>query len=155
MLIKQFLNQEELAFLKLWDEYLASPKNESIGYKNSYRVFDSSMERIVSIRNKVLNLVDINSKKELGIGDFVTEIETGGWCGAHIDATCEGHRHMRGNILIEKPEHGGYIVFEGKQIIMDEGDLCIMDPSTLHGVSTVTGDKMYKLISFGFSVPIK
>lgn len=155
MLIKQFLNQEELTLLKSWDEYLNSPKNDSTGYKCSYRVFDSSIEYIVNIRNKVLNLVDINSKKELGIGDFVTEIEPGGWCGAHIDATSEGHRHIRGNILIEKPDHGGYILIEEKQIIMGEGDLYIMEPSTLHGVSTVTGNKMYKLISFGFLVPIK
>jgi len=153
MLLKQFLNEKELINLKSWNNY--SRQDTRIGGKNcSFWCFDNSDQFINNLRNKFLNIVGINSKLDPLLNNLITEIKPIGFADIHTDGSVMNHKHIRCNILINKADEGGFILHGNNKIIMNEGDAYILDTSIKHGISTVKGNNIYKLISFGFSVPI-
>jgi hypothetical protein len=87
--------------------------------------------------------------------DFYIEVQSGGNINQHTDTEYPNYRHIRCNILIQKPEIGGVIVENNKQIDMEDGDMFILKTWINHEITEIKGNKSYKSIVFGFLVPVE
>jgi hypothetical protein len=52
--------------------------------------------------------------------------------------------------MLQKPEIGGQIIFNGNPVELEIGDMFLLDTSNPHAVSKVQGLLSYKTIVFGF-----
>jgi hypothetical protein len=105
-----------------------------------------------AIRNKCLAITG-HCLREPMLQDFVIRILPNGFVNIHTDASRDGYKHIRFNILLQKPLDGGNIIFDGKQIEQNVGDCFVLDASINHGVSKVRGNVSYRSIVFGFLIP--
>lgn len=85
--------------------------------------------------------------------DFLIRILPNGFVNIHTDSSRDGYKHIRFNILLQKPLNGGQIVFNGEKIEQKIGDCFVLDASIEHGVSRVLGNVSYRSITFGFLLP--
>jgi hypothetical protein len=104
------------------------------------------------IRNKCLSITG-HCLREPMLQDFVIRILPNGFVNIHTDTSRDGYKHIRFNILLQKPLNGGNIIFDGKQIQQNVGDCFVLDASIQHGVSKVRGNISYRSIVFGFLIP--
>jgi hypothetical protein len=70
----------------------------------------------------------------------------------HFDPTMNGFRHIRINIMLQKPNIGGDIIDGNKTIILNESDAYIIETSILHGLTLVKGSKDLMILSFGLQI---
>ena len=88
--------------------------------------------------------------------DFILNIKTNGWIEEHIDVVDSKITNVykdafiiRFNCLVNKPKKGGNIVHNKNTIIMDEGDIYIVDSKYPHSVSQVL-EGSYRSVVFSF-----
>jgi hypothetical protein len=155
MLIKSFIDKKTVQELLNWTNTQNLQQNLCNGNLSFY-VF------LKDLNNFPLSINEIKKKCKILVGgiyqepiykDIIVEIFQNGYINEHIDLTVKGYKHLRCNILLQKPENGGEIFVNKKQVFLDVGDLHIIDTSIFHSVSIVKGLTSFKIISFGFLVP--
>lgn len=104
------------------------------------------------IRNKCLSITG-HCLREPMFQDFLIRILPNGFVNIHTDSSRDGYKHIRFNILLQKPLDGGNIIFDRQKIEQNVGDCFVLDASIEHGVSKVRGNISYRSIVFGFLIP--
>ena len=155
MLVKSFISHDEKIEILNWIDSIEFLSLESIGRNGRFDKL-SNLKHIPkcinAIRKRCIDIIGDCMFEPL-LEDFVNEIKPDGYVWIHTDPTKEGYKHIRFNILIQKPDLGGHIYFDGEKLNMDESDCFILDTSKEHGLSMVYGKTSYKSIVFGFLVP--
>lgn len=83
--------------------------------------------------------------------DYCGYITEGGAIHQHSDPNKDGLIHTRFNVLISKPVAGGIPVQNGKEIVVEEGDVWRCDAGIVkHWCTEVVGNKPRIVLSFGF-----
>lgn len=152
MLVKSFIDIDTAKELLAWTETQNLYRQGSNGRYGFYSTLDQCNNHpkcINEIRKKCLDLVNGVYQEPL-YKDFVNEVFVGGYVNEHTDPTVKDFKHLRCNIMLQKPEIGGQIVFNKQPIDLDVGDMFILDTSVLHSVTQVKGSLSYKTIVFGF-----
>lgn len=152
MLVKSFIDNHTVKVLINWIDTQNIYLHESIGNVGFYSLLgelNNHPKIINEIRTKCQNLVK-GVYQEPIIKDFVNEVFIDGFVHRHTDPTVKGYKHLRCNIMLQKPTTGGQIIFNGKAIELEVGDMYVVDTSILHSVSEVKGNNTYKTIVFGF-----
>lgn len=152
MLIKSFISREQARELLLWSSSQDIRKNKAIGQHGFYSTLDSLQKppsSINPIRSRCLQIVG-GIYQEPVYKDLIVEVAPSGFIAEHTDPTFLGLKHLRCNIMIQKPEIGGVIHINYKPVHMDIGDMVIIDTSITHSISEVQGAKSYVGLAFGF-----
>jgi len=152
MLIKSFIDKETIRELLIWSETQNLYRHTSLGRYGFFSFLDelNNHPKCVNlIRQKCSNLTNAKFVEPI-YKDFVNEIFIGGYVIEHTDPTVNGYKHLRCNIMLQKPQTGGQIIFNGKPVELEIGDMFLLDTSNQHAVSTVQGLLNYKTIVFGF-----
>lgn len=152
MLIKSLISKDEAVQLLDWTVTQNIYQHTSVGEHGFYSTLDELNNHpslINVIRKKCSDYVD-GVYQEPIYKDLANEVFINGYVQEHTDPTVKGYKHLRCNIMLQKPDTGGQIVFNGNPIDMDIGDMYIVDTSLPHGVSKVQGKVTYKTIVFGF-----
>ena len=153
MLVKSFIDNDTINELLNWSNTQNIYQNVSNGKQGYYSRLEqlSNIPKIVNdLRNKCRVLVS-GIYQEPIYKDFVNEIFPTGYVSNHKDGCfTQGYKHLRCNILLQKPEIGGCINIEGNDILMNVGDLCVVDTHKIHGINIINGNISFKSISFGF-----
>ena len=71
----------------------------------------------------------------------------------HTDNAPAGFDHVRCNLMICKPEHGGNPVLDGEEVVVDEGDLWLCIASRERHCSTPIKGGERIIFSFGALIP--
>lgn len=155
MLLKSFISKQQHFDLIRWVNLIESLPIEANGKYCTFetlRKLKNIPKCVNDIRKKCLDITK-DCLFEPILEDFVNEVKPNGFVSIHTDPTKKGYKHIRFNILLQKPSSGGSIVVDGNKINMNETDCFILDTSKQHGISIVYGDISYKSIVFGFLVP--
>jgi hypothetical protein len=153
MLLKSFINDKELIELLNWFDNI-NLKQEANGknvYINIINEFPNIPKCINDIRKKCLDITGKAFQEPL-YKDFVMKITLDGYVNLHTDPSRDGYKHLRFNVLLQKPELNGNIIYKDENINMEAKDCFVIDSSLFHGISKVDGNKSYKSIVFGFLV---
>jgi hypothetical protein len=155
MLLTSFINENETTQLNDWLKHIKHFKRNANGELASFSLL-SDLNNVPSVvdvvRNKCLRITG-RCLREPVFQDFINEILPSGYVNNHTDATRDGYKHIRFNILLQKPLSGGNIIFNGKQIQQNVGDCFVLNTSYEHGVSKVNDRVSYRSIVFGFLIP--
>lgn len=152
MLVKSFIDQNTAQELLAWANTQNLYQNQSIGRYGFFSFLDDLKNHplcINKIRKKCQDLVD-GLYQEPIFKDFVNEVFVDGYVLEHTDSTVDKFKHLRCNIMLQKPEKGGKLIFDKKPVDLEVGDLFVVDTSVMHAVSIVKGSLSYKTIVFGF-----
>jgi hypothetical protein len=152
MLVKSFIDKNTVQELLIWTDTQNLQQNCVNGNLSFYtflKDLNNFPSSINEVRKKCQNLVG-GVYQEPVYKDMIVEIFEGGYINEHTDPTVEGYKHLRCNILLQKPEEGGNIVINKNPIALDVGDMYVVDTSILHAVTTVKGSVIYRGITFGF-----
>ena len=155
MLVKSFINKKTVQELLNWtstQNLQQNCVNGNLSFYTFLKDLNNFPSSINEVRKKCQNLVG-GVYQEPVYKDVIAEILKNGFINEHTDPTVEGYKHLRCNILLQKPKKGGEIFFNKKPVPLDIGDLYVVDTSILHSVSLVEGSISFIGISFGFLVP--
>lgn len=156
MLIKKYLDQDSVKALDAYCSQDGHFYRQATGRNNWYFYLHEQAdlpELFKEIRARITDTLRAGWKVQPILLDLLCELTDGGWVHAHTDATERGFQHIRYNILLSKPKEGGMLLHDGKRILMEEGDMYVLDTALRHGVTTMKGDKPYRLLSYGFLIP--
>lgn len=152
MLVKSFISNIDAKELLNWSNTQNLYRNQANG-KYGFFTFLNDLNNHPScvnlIRDKCKNLVG-GVYQEPIFKDFVNEIFVNGHVPEHTDPTVKNYKHLRCNILLQKPEKGGKLLYNKQPIDFDIGDLFTIDTQIAHGISIIKGSLSYKSIVFGF-----
>lgn len=152
MLVKSFISKETAQELLDWANTQNLYRNQSIGRYGFFTFLNdlnNHPDCINEIRKKCQDLTN-GIYQEPIYKDFVNEVFVDGFVYEHTDPTQKGFKHLRCNIMLQKPEKGGKLVFDKKPVDLNVGDMFIVDTSIPHAISIVKGNLSYKTIVFGF-----
>lgn len=71
----------------------------------------------------------------------------------HTDSAPKGMEHVRCNVMVKKPPVGGNPVFDGEEVVVNEGDLWLCLASLEAHASTPIKGGQRTIFSFGALVP--
>jgi hypothetical protein len=145
MLLKQYLNEKERLYLL--DVALNVNYNKTANGTNVYR------KTLDELNDEKLNLIVLRIKKEFEFyyknyiyrehySCFV-KINNFGWVSQHTDGFAFNAHTINTNVLLKKPSDGGFIIHGNSKIIMNEGDLYMLDTDISHGISSLKSDDEY------------
>jgi hypothetical protein len=157
MLQKSFISDSERIELLNWVSSISNLTNEANGKFCTYekiKDLNSIPTCVNSIRKKCMSITGLCYVEPI-YEDFIVVVKPNGFVKKHTDPTVRGHKHIRFNILVKKPQQGGNLIVDDVKISFEEGDCYILDTSKVHGISVVYGDISYNSIVFGFLVPNK
>jgi hypothetical protein len=152
MLVKSFINKQTANELLAWANTQNLYRNQSIGQYGFYTFLNNLDNHPVclnEIRKKCQDLIG-GIYQEPIYKDFVNEVFVDGFVYEHTDPTVKGYKHLRCNIMLQKPKQGGKLVFNKQPVDLEIGDMFVVNTSIMHAVSIVKGDLSYKTIVFGF-----
>lgn len=153
MLLKSFINDNELKELLNWINTV-SFNIDAVGQYAKFTFIEDLInvpQCVNDIKKRCLNITG-KAFHEPVYKDFVNEILPNGYVNLHTDPCPKGFKHLRFNILLQKPEINGNIIHNNKKIILNIKDCFILDTNYLHGLSKVDGNTSYKSIVFGFLI---
>jgi hypothetical protein len=152
MLVKKFIDDVTVQELFNWTNNQKLGQNKTNGHL-SFLYYLENLNNyplcLNKVREKCKKLIDGIYQEPIH-KDFILEIFENGYVNEHTDLTTGNYKHLRCNILLQKPEKGGKLIFNKNVVDLDVGDMYIVDTSILHAVSKVQGNKDYKSIVFGF-----
>lgn len=152
MLVQSFIDNAQIAELLAWGATQNVYQNDSVGQHGFFSRLDQLSNHpkcINAVRAKCLALVN-GVYQEPVFKDFMNEVFPTGFVTEHTDPCPSGFRHLRCNIMLQKPERGGVIHIGGEPMNLEVGDMLVVDTSVPHYVSRVEGNTSYKTIVFGF-----
>jgi len=152
MLTPTFISELQINEILQWINTQNSNLELSTGFNSFYsklNFLNNYPKCLNEIRKRCQNITN-GIYQEPIFKDFIHEIKNGGFVSEHTDPTIEGCKHLRCNILLQKPEKGGKLIIEKKFIDWDVGDMFVVDTALVHGVSKIEGKINYKSIVFGF-----
>lgn len=145
MLIPSFIDSQKL---KVLQSFFIDINNEFL--LNLFKIKNRPKE-LNLVRNKCLTLFG-----ECFIDPFLNDVfirrKDNESIPLHIDYTIKGFRHIRINLMLQKPIIGGDIIDGDKTIALNEGDIYIIETSILHGLTLVKGSKDLMILSFGLQI---
>lgn len=156
---KDFISEEERISIFEWAKQ-AYVDNKLVKNEGSNRFFNtfSSIKNIPSlildIKEKIIRRERLNnSRLDPWYGDFLSFNFSGAAIHLHTDPNLDKCTHTRYNLIINKPESGGDILYNGSIIPVEEKMLWRCEAGRyLHGSSAVVGSKPRVNISFGFQI---
>jgi hypothetical protein len=152
MLVKKFIDDVTVQELFNWTnnqklkQTTTNGNFSSLTYLQNLNTYPKCLNEIREKCRKIINGI----YQEPIHKDFILEIFENGYVNEHTDLTTGNYKHLRCNILLQKPEKGGKLTIDKQIIDLDVGDMYVVDTSILHAVSKVEGIKDYKSIVFGF-----
>jgi hypothetical protein len=152
MLVKSFIDINTANELLDWSNTQNIYQRQSIGRDGFFSFLNNLNNHpacINEIRKRCINITN-GVYQEPIYKDFVNEVFVDGYVRGHTDETVKGYKHLRCNIMLQKPEQGGKLLINNMPIDLDVGDMFIVDTSIMHAVSIVKGSISYKTIVFGF-----
>jgi hypothetical protein len=85
--------------------------------------------------------------------DVIGYITEGGYVHTHLDQDIDDHKHMRINVLIQKPVSGGLLVLDGEELEVGVGDVWLNLASLcVHSCTAIAGNKPRSILSLGYQV---
>ena len=158
MLHKSFISIKQIEECLSWSTTLPKKiSHDCNGYLANLSVFGESNDVLIVpkslnfIRHKCISLLG-KCIREPQLKDFYFEIHPNGYINTHTDGVYEGYKHLRCNILLQKPKEGGVIIEDGVAINMDVGDMFVLKTWLPHSVTTVKSNIKYKSFVFGFLI---
>lgn len=155
MNLTSFINNNEIDQLNDWSKRIINLHKNANGELARFSLLSELNQLpicINEIRKKCL-LITGNCLREPILQDFLIRILPNGFVNIHTDPSRIGYKHIRFNILLQKPLNGGNIIYNQQKIEQNIGDCFVIDTSIPHGVSKVIGNVSYRSIVFGFLVP--
>lgn len=144
MLLKQFLNKEEVSVLLNIANNLKY-ENEAYG-TNCYLVYLKELNDDDAINLVCERAVDLYKDKFAGYKFEYDKscfflIKDKGWVSPHDDRSENGKAEVTNLVLLlQKPSEGGNILYGHQRIIMQEGDAYALNEKVVHGVETVKSE---------------
>lgn len=143
MLLKQFLNKEEVSVL------LNIANN--LKYEEEAYGTDCYLVHLKELHDDTLNVVckravDLYKDKFAGYSLEYNNscfflIKNKGWVSPHDDKSENGKAEVTNLVLLlQKPSEGGNILYGHQRIIMQEGDAYALNEKVVHGVETVKSE---------------
>ena len=123
------------------------------GFGRQFKILDNSCPKeVFTIKKIIVEKYKLENKQQEPIyKDFCGFITDGGAIHEHTDANKNGLIHTRFNVMISKPIEGGIPIQDGKQILVEEGDVWRCDAGLIkHSCTEVKGNKPRIVLSFGF-----
>lgn len=176
LVVKNFLDKETCEAMNAWvDDAAASGRMgtaydpTSGSYDNPTRLTTRRYQQLFVDYPPEVHALFERIKDELGLREFpvatagnegingivVTRMTKGAGLHTHKDmAFKRGYHTLRCNVMTRKPEIGGVLHIEGKEIPLEAGDLhCYLVTRFAHGVSAIESDDSRILWMFGVYVP--
>tara|TARA_R110000868_G_scaffold173966_2_gene410409 strand:+ start:2082 stop:2546 length:465 start_codon:yes stop_codon:yes gene_type:complete len=152
MLIKQFLNDKEHQELLNWaialDFYHKANGKDVFTYyleKSYLPLLNNIITKVSEIYNQNYIKHKINYKESC----FV-RINPKGWINVHTDTNDKEVKNF--NILLKKPQDGGFILHGDTKVIMQEKDAYLLDATIPHGISSIKSDDYYYSILLYYGI---
>lgn len=152
MIVKSFIDIDTAKQILDWTETQNLYKHIGVGRHGFFSFLDelnNHPKSVNEIRKKCQEYVGGKYIEPI-LKDFANEVFATGFVEQHTDSAPDGLKHMRCNIMLQKPEKDGQIVYDGKIYDLDVGDMIVIDTAKKHGVTMVKGNISYKTIVFGF-----
>lgn len=157
LILKDFITNDEHKILKEWitKEFEAGkmpllPSAHKCYPKCRFKGHDNEgIKEFQSVRERITERFKLEGRGiAKPLGHFTMVMDDGASLGKHTDS---GNKHLRFNLLIEKPDSGNLYI--GKNTYsLDEKDLCCFFPSEMqHWSDTIVGRR--STCSYGFIVP--
>lgn len=145
MLLKHYLNESDRLYLL--NIALKVDYNKTAYGTNVYRKTLDQLqdERLNSIVLKIRDEFNLHFKDYIYRQHYscFVKINNFGWVSEHKDRLAFNAHTINTNVLLQKPKDGGFIIHGNVKVIMNEGDLYILDTDVSHGISSLKSDDEY------------
>ena len=145
MLLKQFLNESDRLYLlnmALSVEFDKTAYGTNVFRKTLNDIKDEKLKSIVSNIRKEFNSNFKDYIYREHESCFV-KINNFGWIAEHKDRSVFNAHTINTNVLLQKPKNGGFIIHGNAKVIMNNGDVYMLDTDISHGVSSLISDDEY------------
>lgn len=156
MLIPSFINVDEINVLLNYAKTIKITPRHCVGDKSYYFMLSECKDLpniINSIRSKCLRIIGKPCYRENDVQDFFYKVITNGFIGEHTDSRPIHYKHLRFNILLNNDNDFGDLIYDGKVINMQSGDLYIINEKIPHELKINKSKNTQYGLTFGFLIP--
>lgn len=123
------------------------------GQHRRFKIFDKNYPiEVLEVRKQIITAFNLEGKQQEPLyKDFCGFITEGGFVHKHKDPNKNGLVHTRFNVLVSKPNEGGKVFIDNKEVVVEEGGVWVCKAGLYeHWTTPVIGDKPRIVLSFGF-----